>query len=91
MKVGDKVVFVQDYPPLERALAANSTRLEILPVVGETYTVREIFMHPVSRMLEIYLVEIVNPVYEYADRTAEVSWAAYRFREIDTPSELQTA
>lgn len=59
---------------------------ETMPVVGEIYTVREIYSD--GKDTAIRLVEIHNPVREYADGFIEVSFWVECFRELQPPMDL---
>lgn len=55
---------------------------DILPVVGETYTVRDVVL-PDGKTVCIRLVEIVNPPRDFEVGEVECSFAAWHFRPLD--------
>lgn len=81
MKVGSKVVLVNNIWDKLNWCYGKVT----LPVLGEIYTVRGIKETGNS----IYLEEIVNPYFLYADGVSgfEVSWFTWRFVELMPPAE----
>jgi len=74
MKIGDKVVCVNN-------ANMGTSYKEILPVVGEIYTIRSLGkFHGLSTC---YLKEIVNKPYDYWDGFGEADFYLWRFRPIN--------
>ena len=56
---------------------------ELVPTVGEIYTIRDI-VYPKGLMIACYhFVEIVNPIFEYREGMRECCFDARCFRPVD--------
>lgn len=74
MKVGDKVVCVKK---------VNAYNGEICPVVGEHYTVRDMYYNKIYSRWAIRVVEIINTPRHYNDGYNEADFPANKFRPVD--------
>lgn len=59
----------------------------IFPIVGQRYTIREIASS--NNKTGLILEEIVNPILNYADATAEKAFDIKGFRELLPPNEAE--
>lgn len=79
-KVGQKVVCVDDAPPVTQN---GADYLLCRPKHGEVYTVREIHTEPGIPGYGLRLEELVNPSVVWSDGTeAEWSFSSTRFRPV---------
>ncbi|MCD1266924.1 hypothetical protein B5M44_21910 [Shinella sumterensis] len=82
-QVGQKVVCISAAHNAEAHEAWSRSRgFDVrYPVVGTTYTIREVFLHE-SGVIALRFRELVNPALPYANKVSELAMDARHFRPV---------
>lgn len=75
--VNEKVVCIKTYKILEVDIEVGN----VLPVKGEMYTIRDIFVQQGDVFFTFH--ELVNPIVEYEDGVNEIQFWHGNFRKLD--------
>ena len=81
MKIGSKVMCVKSKPVWG---CIDSFKY---PVIGKTYTVREVF-NKITGYVGLRFEELINPEFRFKEGVHEVAFDINCFREVDTIIEL---